>query len=383
MRVLIVGAGIAGLSLAALLKQRGLEPTVIEKSASFGAVGYMLGLYPTGANVLRAMNCYDQYLETSVPGKVYEAYTSENKLLKQFSFAPMVEQYGPYQLITRYELLDILHQACGDLNIHFNTEVSSLIQKEQEVEIQFNDQTRSSFDFVVGADGLHSQIRSLILSSNEYQYFNTGWGGWVWWSQEKTLPEHTIQEFWGQGTFLGAYPVKGKVGLIAAIDSPSAEKALEGGKSRKAFISQKFARVFQQHPDFLNDLAPDQEPVFFWALNDQRATTWHKGRVVLVGDSAAAFLPTAGVGASMALESAAVLNDILSRTSIEFIPHALNLFEKRRKARVEGAQNDSRKLAKMMFVSSSWSAWMRNYFTKMMSIQSLMKSIMKGFDEPI
>ncbi|ETO93114.1 FAD-dependent oxidoreductase [Legionella oakridgensis] len=383
MKVLIVGAGIAGLSLAALLKQRGLEPTVIEKSASFGAVGYMLGLYPTGANVLRALNCYDQYLEVSVPGQAYAAYTSDNKLLKQFSFTPMVKQYGPYQLITRYELLYILRQTCGDLNIRFNTEVSSLTQNEHEVEVQFHDKTKARFDLVVGADGLHSQVRSFILSSHEYQYFNTGWGGWVWWSQGKTLPGNTIQEFWGQGTFLGAYPVKGKAGLIAAIDSPTAEKALEGEKSRQEFISQKFAKVFQQHPDFLNDLPPDQEPVFFWSLNDQRATTWHKGRVVLVGDSAAAFLPTAGVGASMALESAAVLNDVLSRTSTEFIPHALSLFEKRRKARVEGAQNDSRKLAKMMFVSSSFATWMRNYFTKVMSVQSLMKSIMKGFDEPI
>ncbi len=382
MRILIVGAGIAGLSLASLLKQRGLNPTVIEKTGSFDSVGYMLGLFPTGANVLRALNCYSQYLDVSAAGNLYEAYTDHVQLLKQFSFSPIVERYGAYQLITRYELLNLIHQTCGDLEIRFNTQVEALMQSELEVEVLFNDQTKAIFDLVIGADGLHSHIRNLILTPGEYQYFNTGWGGWVWWSEHHNVPENTVQEFWGNGTFLGAYPVKGKVGIIAAVNAPTPEQALQG-RSRKEFIEKKFANIFLQRPDFLNDLPMDDQPTFFWSLNDQRTTTWHKGRVVLLGDSAAAFLPTAGVGASMALESAAVLNDILSRTGTEFIPHALDLFEKRRKTRVEKAQNDSRRLAKMMFVHSAWSAWIRNYFTKMMSVESLIKSIIKGFDDPI
>ncbi|WP_133129307.1 FAD-dependent oxidoreductase [Legionella yabuuchiae] len=382
MRVLIVGAGIAGLTLAGLLKQRGLNPTVIEKAASIGDVGYMLGLYPTGASVLRALKVYDQYLEVSAPGKNYEAYNIAGEKLKDFSFQPIVERYGPYQLITRYELLNLLYQACKDLEIRFNMQVSTLLQHKNEVEIQFSDQSNGMFDLVVGADGLHSAIRDLILNEDEYHYFSTGWGGWVWWSDLDTLPRHTIREYWGKGTFFGGYPVRDKVGLIAAVNHPSSEDALQG-QSRKQYLNNHFESIFSIHPEFLKDLPPDDHPVFFWSLKDQRALKWHKGRVVLLGDSAAAFLPTAGVGASMALESAAAFNDILSRTGAEFIPHALNLFEKRRKKRVEGAQNDSRRLAKMMFVSSGFNAWMRDYFTKMMSVDSVIKSIVKGFDEPI
>ncbi|GGI81814.1 FAD-dependent oxidoreductase [Legionella impletisoli] len=382
MRVLIVGAGIAGLTLAGLLKQRGVNPTVIEKAGSFGEVGYMLGLYPTGANVLRGLNVFDQYLEVSAPGKTYEAYNMTGEKLKEFSFRPIVERYGPYQLITRYELLNLLSEACGNLNVRFNTQVTSLLQHEHEVEVQFSDQSNGMFDLVVGADGLHSEIRDLILNEEEYHYFSTGWGGWVWWSKLDTLPSYTIQEYWGKGAFFGGYPVREKVGLIAAVNHPSAEEALQG-QSRSQYVKNRFDAIFNKHPEFLQDLPPDEDPVFFWSLKDQRALTWHKGRVVLLGDAASAFLPTAGVGASMALESAAALNDILSRTGTEFIPHALTLFEKRRKKRVEGAQNDSRRLAKMMFVSSGFSAWIRDYFTKMMSVDSVMKSIVKGFDEPI
>ncbi|KTD61103.1 FAD-dependent oxidoreductase [Legionella spiritensis] len=382
MRILIVGAGVAGLSLAALLKQRGISPVVIEKAESLGRVGYMLGLYPTGANVLRALQCYDHYLKVSSPGKLYEAYTDNADLLKQFSFAPLVKRYGAYQLLTRYELLDIIHNVCGDLDIRFNTRVNSLKQTEQDVFIEFSDKTQETYDLVVGADGLHSQIRTMILGDHEYRYFHTGWGGWVWWANEDSLPDNTIQEFWGSGTFWGGYPIKGKVGMIAAVDAPTDELALQGC-GRKAFIEKKFASLLRHRPEFLKDLPTDDQAVFYWPLSDQRTKTWHKGRVVLLGDSAAAFLPTAGVGASMALESAAVLNDVLSRTGVEFIPQALHLFEKRRRPRVEAAQSDSRGLAKMMFINSPLKARIRNYLTKIMSVESLLKSIMKGFDDPV
>lgn len=70
-----------------------------------------------------------------------------------------------------------------------------------------------------------------------------------------------------------------------------------------------------------------------------------RGRTTLVGDAAAAFLPTASVGASMALESAAVLADELSRTDPAYVPNALALYERRRRTRVEAAQTQSRHLS--------------------------------------
>jgi 2-polyprenyl-6-methoxyphenol hydroxylase-like FAD-dependent oxidoreductase len=382
MRILIVGAGVAGLSLASLLIKRGITPTIIEKSASLSEVGYMLGLFPVGANVLRSLDVYDAYLENSISGAKYEAYDADAHLLKSFSFAPIVERYGPYQLISRSDLLALLKTDIPEENIRFKTYVEKLNQTADKVSIVFNDQREELFDLVVAADGLHSHTRSLLLDKNEYQYFNTGWGGWVWWANSNLEMEHTIKEYWGIGSFLGLYPVKNKIGVIAAVNSSTAEQALKGS-SRTAFLHQKFSSLLTHSPQLFAELPGDNEPIFFWSLKDQRAQRWANGRVVLLGDSAAAFLPTAGVGATMALESSAVLNDILSRTGIKYIPQALQQFEKRSKERVEGAQNDSRRLAKMMFVSSAWASWIRNYWTKKMSVESLIKSIVKGFDEPI
>lgn len=105
--------------------------------------------------------------------------------------------------------------------------------------------------------------------------------------------------------------------------------------------------------------------------------------MVLLGDAAAGFLPTAGIGASMAMESAAVLADELSRTNTQFLEHALSLYVKRRKHRVESTQNDSRHLAKMMFIKSATVAHIRDVATKFYSLEQLAGSIAKAFDEPI
>lgn len=74
----------------------------------------------------------------------------------------------------------------------------------------------------------------------------------------------------------------------------------------------------------LTDL-PRSADLHLWRMADVRTPRWVQRRVALVGDAAAAFLPTAGIGASMALESAAVLADELSRTSSDYLPNALAL----------------------------------------------------------
>ncbi len=85
----------------------------------------------------------------------------------------------------------------------------------------------------------------------------------------------------------------------------------------------------------------------------------------------------------MAMESAAVLADELSRTDARFVERALSLYVKRRRRRVERVQDDSRKLARMMFVESATIAYARNQLTKLYSLERLAGSLAKAFEEPI
>jgi 2-polyprenyl-6-methoxyphenol hydroxylase-like FAD-dependent oxidoreductase len=102
---------------------------------------------------------------------------------------------------------------------------------------------------------------------------------------------------------------------------------------RRERILHHFAALEGKAGAILHSLPGDEEELFFWKLADQRAPSWVKGRVVLLGDAAGAFLPTAGIGASMAMESAAVLADELSRTDVAHLDHSLAFYETRRRKR--------------------------------------------------
>ena len=89
--------------------------------------------------------------------------------------------------------------------------------------------------------------------------------------------------------------------------------------------------------------------VYLWRFEDRRAACWHRGQVVLLGDAAVGFLPTAGVGAAMAIESAGVLASVLRDASADTLPARLTEFERRQRPRCEYAQDGSRELARVMF----------------------------------
>ena len=102
---------------------------------------------------------------------------------------------------------------------------------------------------------------------------------------------------------------------------------------------------------------------------------WSRDRAVLLGDAAAGFLPTAGVGASAAMDSAAALADELSRADIPHLDHALALYERRQRPRVERAQKNSRTLARTMFVHGGAKTFARDQLARLYSLDRLVSDI--------
>src|SRR5690606_2829035 len=118
----------------------------------------------------------------------------------------------------------------------------------------------------------------------------------------------TYRELWSAGWGVGLYPVPGRAGIfLAGLDGALKQTDVE---SYAAAIEKRLPKG-----PFLDALkARDRDaPSFYWPMADCRSRVWSRGRVVLLGDAAAAFLPTAGVGASAAMDSAAALADELSR----------------------------------------------------------------------
>ena len=373
LNILIVGAGVAGLTCAGLLSKNGVNYQIIEKEPeqNFNKSGYMLGLLPLGGRVLNALDARELYFEHSIQMEHYEIHHADGTLIKDYPLDFINEKYGSYRGISRTDLIDILLKQIRE-SIRFDTTIQKLSQLSDGVDVVFSDDNTGNFDVVIVADGLHSKTRDLVLSPNEFSYYDTGWGGWVAWLNEK--PNSVYKEYWGTGSFLGLYPVKDKIGIFlgGAVKHIKNKGLLDFRDRVLQLLSSDFNLPRKALKTFDNERNP-----FFWEFHDCRSEIWHKKNIVLLGDAATGFLPTAGVGASMAMDSAAALVDEITRMDKTHIKYGLRLFTHRQKKRVEKAQKDSRELGKMMFVDSSILTSIRNTMLPFYSLQRMLSDLSK------
>lgn len=379
MRILIVGAGIAGCALAAFLRDRRHEVTIVERSRDFSHLGYAISLWPLGSRVLIGLDAIDAFRAAAQPLGTYHLRNGKGELVHVYELAHLIGQYGDTGTLTRAEMIRLLIGRKGDAALRFGTEVTAIRQTEAEAEASFSDGSAAAYDLVVGADGIQSGIRKLLFG--EVEPHRTGWGGWLWWASKGVLPAEDVTEYWGAGRFVGLYPTRDNVCVFAG--GPVKHTTVPTGEGRRAHVLSLFADLTSPLKPVFDALPADGDEIFFWKLDDVRAPHWRDGRVVLLGDAATAFLPTAGVGASMALESAAVLADELLRVEAKTVERALRLYETRHRKRVEAAQSASRNLAKVSMIESSPLAWARDELMKHYSVENFVKSIMKSLDEPI
>lgn len=379
MRILIVGAGIAGLTLAGLLARQGESPVVIDRRPEGADLGYGLALWPHGSRIFHALGVHDEFVARSEPMRAYVARDGTGGLLTSSPVPASISAYGHLGTLPRSDLLGLIRRALDGIEVRDGVSLEGLTQTEDHVDVRLDDGTRRTFDLVVGADGIHSRVRELLLGRLPDR--DTGWGCHVWWADARLVADGETTEHFGAGSFLGTYPCREHVCVIAGapLDVLEPDKP-EGRTDRLAALLKPYGVPVKE---FLTDLPGDNESLFLWRMADVRAPRWVQARVALVGDAAAAFLPTAGIGASMALESAAVLADELTRTDTTYLPNALRLYERRRRQRVEAAQTQSRRLARLMFISSPRLASLRDRALRFASMEQMVGPLIKDLRDPI
>lgn len=378
MKVLIVGGGIAGLTLGSLLQQRNVDYTIIEKNPVYNNdTNYVISLWPLGNRVLHGLNLYDRFTASSQEIMQYQVHNAGGQLLHSYDMTSFLHKYGGIYGILRSELIDLLRETAG--SIKMNTTVTSLIQLHDKVRVEFSDNTHGEYDLVVGADGVHSQIRKMVWEDNFLSYL--GWAGWMWSVPPDVMPANVIAEYWGNAHFFGLYPAKDK--CCCYISLPQSGQIQTDSLAHKIqTIENEFKDFGGYVPEVLKRMQNVKE-IYYTDFFDSYDNVWEQGRVIMIGDAGQLILPTAGVGASVAMESAAALADELSRASAHTIPFALDCYLKRHKKRVDMIQSQSRALARLMATRSAWISTMRNQLMKMYSQKMFFKTFEKVLNDPI
>ena len=352
---------------------------VINRRPKGADAGYGLALWPHGSRVLHALDVHEEFVARSEPMRTYVARDGAGRELTTSPMPESISTYGHLGIIPRSDLLGLLHSAFDGAVARDGVSVEALSQSGDRIDVRFDDGTSEAFDLVVGADGIHSRVRELIFGRVRDR--ETGWGCYVWWADPRLAAKGETTERWGAGSFLGTYPCRDQLCVIAG--APLSTLRADQPAGRADSLTELFGDAGAPVDALLAAMPADGEDLFLWRMTDVRSPHWVQGRVALVGDAAAAFLPTAGIGASMALESAAVLADELSRTDARYLPNALELYERRRRRRVEVAQTQSRRLARMMFLGSPRLASLRDRALRLASMEQTVGPLIKGLRQPI
>jgi FAD-dependent urate hydroxylase len=334
MRILIAGAGVAGLVLGLLLKQQGMRPVVVEQNSGTGQTGYAIGLWPLGSCVLKGLGLFRQFEEISLPLKRFRVANWEDEILQSYPVEYMGNTYGFIRMVKRSDLTQLLLSRAADM-VRYQKSLVSVRQDTDTVTVEFADGEQMVVDVLVGCDGVHSRVREQVFDAKGPR--RLGWTGWGWWADKSLAPDDEMTEYWNPGKgFCAVYPAQNALCVFVGLpDGIFSGRAAPGFQLVKSYLSS-MKGVANRLVNSIPMETDSSDKLFQGPFYSVQNPLWHDRRVVLAGDAASAYFPFGGlgIGASMAMESAAVLANELSRTDARFAPQALSFYQKRRRARV-------------------------------------------------
>ena len=326
MDVLIVGAGIAGLALARALRQRAITAEVVERTTEWETGG--AGLYLPGNSVraLGELGIWDAVAGRANPIVRQRVLDHRGRLLVDIDVRSYWEGVGGCVAIPRAALHSALRTGTVGTQVRLGISVTGLDDAASRTRVRFSDSSSSEYDLVVGADGVHSTIRSLAFGGPARYVGRASWRFIAEGFPE--IGDWTVMLGRGRA-FLTVALGGGGVYCYADVNSSEAADA-RGAEWRKLFVdfAEPVPRLLQHADD-----------AYFAPIEEVVPPAWTARRVVLVGDAAHASSPNMAQGAAMALEDALVLADVLATS--QDIEEALTGYQRRRTARIVWVQDQT------------------------------------------
>jgi salicylate hydroxylase/6-hydroxynicotinate 3-monooxygenase len=350
--IAIVGAGMGGLAVAATLRRAGIDVAVYEQAARFARIGAGIQMMPNSMKVLREIGVEDRLRATSfAPFSHLNRIGGTGEVTREL---PMPESlYGaPYLCMHRADLHDALASVVPAEIIQLNKKLVGLDQARGQVTLRFEDGSTAVADAAVGADGVHSVVRDIVVGPDAPIHrgriayravfpsrlmggFDIGPSRTKWWGTDRHIVIYYTNK------------AKDEVYFVTSVPEP-AEWLTRESWSAKGDVTELRAAYEEFHQDVRNVLnaCPDCHK---WAILEREPLPrWSDGRVVLLGDAAHPMTPYMAQGAATSIEDAAVLARCLAEVNGEDVEAAFRRYEAHRKPRTSVVQ-----------AISSANTWMR------------------------
>ncbi|MFI6866589.1 FAD-dependent monooxygenase [Nocardia sp. NPDC050406] len=309
-RVLVAGAGIAGLTTAYWLSEYGFEPTVVELRPALSAGGQTVDVRDQSLEVVRRMGVEDEMRKHNDKVEGMRLVDAENRCLATTDMRGIRSQYGSID-IPRPDAIAILYALVRNrAECVFGDSIRSLRQHDTGVAVSFEHAPEREFDLVIGADGLHSTVRRFAFGAPDgYTRFLRHYVAFG--DADPALgPEGQMTLYNTPGRMVGVYHGRGS-GQVKGYFAFHSAKPLpydpRDPADQKRLLAAAFADVTTWFvPDLLASALADPD-LYFDAMSQIRMPSWSTGRIALVGDAAYCAAPVSAAGAELALTGGYVL----------------------------------------------------------------------------
>jgi 2-polyprenyl-6-methoxyphenol hydroxylase-like FAD-dependent oxidoreductase len=311
--VLVVGGGIAGLTLAVALRRRGIGVDVVEIQPHWNILGVGISLTGPTLRALKSIDLIDQCVAVAFG---FDRIVFADSAGRSVGALNMPRLSGPDYPATvaigRPALHEVLIRNAGALGaaIRLGTTVTALEQTSDRVDVVFSDGARAAYDFVVGCDGIRSTVRDLVFDDVPDADF-TGLAVW-----RATMPRpkvvDSMQMFYGPHTKAGVNPHSRDQMFLFLVQPILDDKRLS--PQQMHVVLQEQLRDFSgEVMDYVRDHVTDPAKIDYRPMNAfLLPPPWYRGRMVVIGDAAHTTPPHLATGAGIAIEDAVVLAELIA-----------------------------------------------------------------------
>jgi 2-polyprenyl-6-methoxyphenol hydroxylase-like FAD-dependent oxidoreductase len=308
MRVLISGAGLAGLTVAYWLQRYGFTPTIVERAPSLSTGGYKIDVRGTALQVLTRMGVHDAVVAASTDMQGAMLVDREGKVLNKMSGDEFGHRTGEDLEIVRGTLCQILKDHISNAEFIFGDTIRAISQNPDRIQVEFAKNSTREFDLLIGADGLHSNVRRLVFGDESRFVRDLGLYLCVY-----TVPNYlNLDRMEIQYTELGRvaaiWSSRGDTNARACFgfNAPSTPVDLHDRAQQQQVLASVYQGIGWEIPKLLGMMS--SAPDFYFDVAAQISMDhWSQGRVALAGDAGYCASPMSGQGTSLALIGAYVL----------------------------------------------------------------------------